>query len=501
MRALQVCRSATGGSVKHQDLINELRSELSELVLNVEGASAMQMYDLHRLAEGVVLGMFRELFDLPNLRNLNASERKNFPAIDLADDSKRFAIQVTATPTLEKVKETLSTFLQHDLASSYDRLVVYVLIRKQNSYSQSAITTITQGRLDFQPDRDILDYRDLLAKAVDLSPAKVRAAVEVLKSYKRGGGPAGLTDTDFDPPSAVEGTFLNLVEMFFPSELYVGELLPQVKPEGRLGRAHGGRKSIREHLKTSGLWAPTDFEVNARRIITFHPLDDNNNPFATIIDYGTVTPIKPSEFSDIDDDHERVFKSLLRLCLQQKLYKHCVQWKHDDGLFIFVPRQDSDLLREETWTGQKQASRRVFERKLNKYDSDKTFVCKHFAFSVDFVRTDDRWFAALAPDWYFSHGDGYRKSRYADQSLSWLKRKENNRTVTDHFRFLVSWLSKLDADDLFSATITNPSQISFGDVVRFNNHPALDDDQWLPVKDEGPDDPDRFQEARLFDTL
>lgn len=486
--------------MKHQDLVNELRTELSELVLNVEGASAMQMYDLHRLAEGVVLGLLREILDLPNLRNLNATERNNFPAIDLADDTKRFAVQVTATPTLDKVKDTLSTFLQHDLTSSYDRLVVYVLIRKQTSYSQSAINTITQGRLDFQTDRDILDYRDLLAKAVDLSPAKVRAAVEVLKSYKRGGAPAGLADTDFDPPSAVEGASLNLVEIFFPSQLYVGELFPQVKPEGRSGRAHGGRKTIREHLKAAGLWAPTDFEVNARRVITFHSLNDKNNPFATIVDLGTVTPIKASEFSEIDDDHERVFKSLLRLCFQQKLFKHGVEWKHEDGLFIFVPRQEGDLLREETWTGQKQASRRVFERKLNKYDADRTFVCKHFAFSVDFVRADDRWFAALMPDWYFSYGDGYRKSRFAEQSLSWLKRREINRTVADHFRFLVSWLGNLDTDDLFSTSTPVTSQISFGEVVRFNNHPALDDDQWLPMKDEVVDDHNCFQEVRLFDT-
>lgn len=486
--------------MKHQDLINELRSELSELVLNVEGASAMQMYDLHRLAEGVVLGLFREILDLPNLRNLNATERKNFPAIDLADDTKRFAVQVTATPTLDKINDTLSTFLHHDLASSYDRLVVYVLTRKQNSYSQSAINTIIQGRLDFQPNRDILDYRDLLAKAVDLSPAKVQAAVEVLHSYKRGGAPAGLAGTDFDPPLAIEGASLNLVEIFFPSQLYIGDLLPQIKPEGRSGRAHGVRNAIREHLKSAGLWAPTDFEVNARRVITFHPLENSSNPFASIVDLGTVTPIKPDEFCDIDDDHERVFKSLLRLCFQSKLYKHRVKWKHEDGLFIFVPRDEGDLLREETWTGQKQSSRRVFERKLNKNDPDKTFVCKHFAFSVDFVRADGRWFAALTPDWYFSYGDGYRRSRFADQSLSWLKRREINRTVADHFRFLVFWLGSLDTDDLFSTSTASAPQLSFGDVVHFNNHPGLDDEQWLPIKDEAIDDPDLFQEAKLFDT-
>lgn len=486
--------------MKHQDLINELRASLSELVANVQGASAMQMYDYHRLVEGVVLGLFREIFNLPKLRNLNSTERKNFPAVDLADDSERIAIQVTATPNLEKVKDTLTTFVRHDLTSSYDRLVIYVLTLKQSSYSQSAIDPIVRDHLDFQVDRDILDYRDLLAKVVDLTPNKVRAAIDVLESYKRGGKEAGLEDIDFDPPKSLENVSLNLVELFFPSELFLGNVLPEITPRGRSGRARGERNSIREHLKVAGLRAPTDFEYSANTVITFHPLDQRNNPFGPIVDIGTVTPIHPNEFCDIDEDHERIFKSLLRHCLQNKLYKHQVKWQHDDGLFIFVPREEGDLLREEIWIGQKQASRRVFERKLNKNDPEKTFVCKHFAFSVDFFRTEGRWFAALTPNWYFSYGDGYRRSRFADQSLSWLKRRENNRTVADHFRFLVSWLSKLDADDLFSSNMTNPSQLSFGDVLRFNNHPALDDDLWLPIKDELIDDSGLFQEAKLFET-
>lgn len=486
--------------MKHQELLNELRSSLSELVTNVEAASAMQMYDLHRISEGVVLGLFRAIYDLPNLRNLNEAERKNFPAIDLADDAKRYAIQDTATPTLDKIKDTLSTFQQHKLYSSYDRLVVYVLTHKQNSYSQSAINAVLTREFAFQADRDIMDFRDLLAKAADLPPSKLLAAIEVLRSYNRGGAPAGLDDTDFDPPSEKEAVSLNLVELFFPVQLYIGELLPEVKLASKSGNKYGGRKEIRDLLKAAGLWAPTDFEVNARRVITFHSLEASNNPFTKVVDLGTVTPIDPSEFCDIDEDHERVFKSLLRFCFQQKIYSHGVEWKHEDGLFIFLPRQEGDLLREETWTGQKLASRRVFERKLNKNDPGKTFICKHFAFSVDFVRTDGRWFAALTPDWFFSHGDGYRRSNYADQSLSWLKRRENNRTVSDHFRFLVSWLGNLDSDDLF-ATSTNNPQISFGDVVRFHNHPKLNDLSWLPIKDVVAEDPNRFHEARLFDVL
>ncbi|MEH2029728.1 MAG: hypothetical protein V7K67_08650, partial [Nostoc sp.] len=48
----------------------------------------------------------------------------------------------------------------------YDRLIIYVLLEKQNSYSNKEINKIIQGKLNFNPKQDILDYRDVL-KAIN----------------------------------------------------------------------------------------------------------------------------------------------------------------------------------------------------------------------------------------------------------------------------------------------------------------------------------------------
>ena len=100
-------------------------------------------------------------------------------------------------------------------------------------------------------------------------------------------------------------------------------------------------------------------------------------------------------------------------------------------------------------------SQKTFER-----TTAKTFLCKHFAFAADFVYSSGRWYVALTPDWYFSFGDDFRRSTYADANLSWLKRKEVNRTVADHFRFLTSWLSALDQEDLFESIKSPASAMS-----------------------------------------
>lgn len=486
--------------MKHLDLLNEFRTTMSLLATQVEAASAMQLYDIHKVSENLVLGVLRELYGWRHLRNLNATERANFPGIDLADDLDGIAIQVTATPTLDKIKSTIETFLAHGLDKKYQRVVVYVLGRKQASYSQDAIDRAAKGKFKLDTGKDIIDHRDVCSVAVNVDPKQLVAALEVVRAYMRGGVARGLGEEDFNPPtSPPERVSLNLVEVFFPSTLYIADLRDDLDAF-KSKKARNERKMVREALGSLNLRAPSDYEVSAHQLITFHPLDEAHGPFARLIELGTVTPLQAREFYGANEDRERVFKSLLRFTLQQKLYKHGVRWMHEDGLFVFVPWAEGDLLREESWVGQRASKRRVYERKLNKKDLKKTFLCKHFAFAADFVFSAGRWYVALSPDWYFSFGDSFRRSAYADANLSWLKRKEVNRTVADHFRFLTSWLSALDQDDLFESIKSPAATLSLGEAVSFSNHPALADDTWLPLRDET-DDGEEPQTTSLFDTL
>jgi len=486
--------------LKHLAILDEFRELMSELEAQVEASSAMGHFDIHKVSEGLVLGVLRELYGWEKLRNLNADERPNFPGIDLADDEKRIAIQVTGTPTLEKVKATIETFLSHGLDKRYQRLMVYVLTRKQTSYSQDAIDRVASSRISISSTHDIVDMRDICARAANVQPRQLAAALEVVRAYMRGGVATGLSEVDFDPPTlTVERANLNLVEVYFPLWLYIADLREDIRLE-KVKRRRNERQLIRKALTELNLRVSSDYEVSSRQLITFQPLDDSQGPFARLVDLGTATSLRPNEFYDADEDRERIFKSLLRFTLQQKLYKHRVRWMHEDGLFVFLPFNDGDLLREETWTGLKKATRRVYESKINKNDSNKTLICKHFAFAVDFLLNEGRWFVALTPDWYFSHGEGYRRSRYADQSLKWLKKKEVNRTVSDHFRFLSSWLTALDQEDLFASTDGQTSALAFGEVLSFDNHPALPDESWLPLRDSLEDDKD-LSIRRLFDTL
>jgi hypothetical protein len=378
--------------VKHLTLLNDFRELMSQFVTQVETSSAMGHFDIHKVSENLVLGLLRELFGWKGLRNLNADEQANYPGIDLADDDLRIAVQVTGTPTLDKVKGTIETFLSHNLDRRYQRLVIYVLTKKQSSYSQDAIDRVSSGRISLNGEDDIVDMGDICAKAANVAPRQLTAAVEILRAYMRGGVSAGLSTSDFDPPTApTERVHLNLVEIYFPKQLFVADLRDDITPKKGC-RNWNQRKKLREKLTQLNLRVPSDYEVSSNQLITFHPLDDSQGPFASLIDLGTVTPLQPSEFYGGSDDSERIFKSLLRFALQHKLFKHRIRWMHEDGNFVFLPKEDADFLREETWTGLKTNTRRVYERKLNKNDPNKTFICKHFAFAADFFKTmTARW--------------------------------------------------------------------------------------------------------------
>ena len=464
--------------MKHSELLNQFREELARLRQEVEISVAMGHFDLNKICEDVVCGLFKELYDLEHLRNLNESDRQNHPGIDLADDEAGVAIQVTSDKTLKKVKNSLTKITKYHLHEKYSRIIFYVLIRKQGSYSAAAVKKICDGKLTFDVSSDILDFTNLATRAATVEPQRLKRAVDVLRTYMRG-CKIGLADEDFDPPQEPsEMLSVNLLSFYFPETLYIAELLPEVF-DGKKKRNQ--RKGVGEHIRSISKSVPSDYEVSANKLITFHNLYGSDNPFSFLVDEGTVEPFHPAEFYTIDEDHERVFKSLLRFCLQQKLYRHRVIWEHRERIFIFLPTKDSDNVRKITWTGKKKATRTVFARKFNIKQPAKVLSTRHFGFTVSFVAVESDWYVSITPEWFFSYGDSYRRSFYGDKLISGLKRMEKNRTVFDQFRFLCAWLIDLDARDLFSEDAASSPQLTFGRQLELRGGRYLNEELWAPL--------------------
>lgn len=139
--------------------ISQLLSRFTEQVkiLNSNGEFSINIH-----AENILIGVLNVIFDC-NLKNVNYEENKTYPSIDLRDQKKRIAIQVTSTANLEKIKHTLSGYVENGLYKDFDILYIYIITEKQKTYKQSAIDDIIENKFVFSPEF-IIDKTDLYKK-------------------------------------------------------------------------------------------------------------------------------------------------------------------------------------------------------------------------------------------------------------------------------------------------------------------------------------------------
>src|SRR5262249_8427309 len=117
-------------------------------------------------------------------------EKPNYPAIDLGDQAKRWAFQVTTDESKGKAQNTLNTFVRHGLHHQYDTLKVLVIGKPQKTYSSLKVPSL----LRFDPSKDIFGISDLIRDINKLDTPALEAVVRVLDeeltgptSHKQGG--------------------------------------------------------------------------------------------------------------------------------------------------------------------------------------------------------------------------------------------------------------------------------------------------------------------------
>lgn len=464
--------------------------------------------DFNKVSEDVLVPLFKLIFDLPDLKNLN-SVKNNYPAIDLADDVARVAFQITATSESRKIKETLETFVEKELYKKYPRLIVYIITEKKDSYPAKAFADIIDGKFEFVPERDILDSRNLIRLCGSFQMDRASKIRRILEAN------FGLSDYSVFSETQTERhepVSLNTIEMFFPKNLYVAELA--IDREEIVKNSHGAlsmddptraiiRHYIIEQLKTDFC---SGWHLYKNQLLTFHDLHEENSMFAHLIDRGTVDPIAPASFftdgRKVDPARENVFKTLLRKTLQEQLYGQQVEWQHEENLFIFsengneqkayktvnrktkegiVPEEQVIYRRHESWIGEKESSRAVLEIYMKSENPEDVWYFKHRAFEAKIKHIDDRWFLLILPGWFFSY-DGYHKSLYHADDLKWLKRKANTEIVFNDFRFIHYFLEK-KGNNLLRAS-RDRRFLKFGDFVTFDNAPFLYDEAWNPPEEK-----------------
>lgn len=156
--------------MKSLELLHSIIEAIELLGRKIETLNSLNLTDLSVRSEELFRGLLNRVLDL-DLKNINIEE-PSATAIDLGDVDARLAIQVTATGAANKVRSTVSKFVERGLASQYHRLVI-VQIAKEGGRKIKDICD--PQNLKFDPKTDIWGKKELARRISGLS-------TEVLKT-------------------------------------------------------------------------------------------------------------------------------------------------------------------------------------------------------------------------------------------------------------------------------------------------------------------------------
>lgn len=468
--------------------LNKINTYAARFVVEVEGFNASSLYDINIHAESFLIPVLNEVFGL-RLENLNNSQKKNYPAVDIADFNNRVAFQVTATSDLEKIKGTLEKFKDHKLNEAFDVLYIYIITHKKEKYNEEKLKQYIPTDFIFTTNDHVIDKDDLLQKISALSSTpKIEAISKIYehefsdfqiqmraKAYVN-----GCLNTES------EAICPNLLKVTFPKYLYQAKLNIDEKaivdnlnayltsinrrPVKKLKPSNLVKRALRAIDVRSGEWV-----LYENYIYTFRNLDDNKEPFRKIVDIGTITRLECSEFYEGDENRLRVFKNLLRNTLIELCKLKQIEWYGKRKLFRFANNQDVPNQKRVKWKGKKEATKTVIFEMQNKKTGH--IVCfRSLAFKTSFLNIEPNWYLVLNPTWSFTNPGGYHQSRFEPAYMAGIKRLESNGSVHNYFRFFNYYFSH---KDLFTPVYPY-MEIHAAESLSIS--PKLEEKAWKPIK-------------------
>lgn len=145
--------------MNQQSMLFRISQLLSRFTEQIEILNSNSEFSINIHAENILIKILNLIYNC-NFKNVNYEENKIYPSIDLRDYENRIAIQITSTATLDKVKHTLYEFVKNDLYNDFDNLYIYIITKKQKTYTQSKIDEVLEGKFDF-PSKNIIDKTDI----------------------------------------------------------------------------------------------------------------------------------------------------------------------------------------------------------------------------------------------------------------------------------------------------------------------------------------------------
>ena len=174
--------------LKSQDRLNIIISKIGHLRKDIKSKGKIGMTDIHRHSEIFIKEILNIIYDY-NLVSFD-KQKPNYPGLDLGDNKKGVAFQVTSIKTSQKVNHTLEMCLLHKHYEQFPVVKMLILGTKQRNYR---INPCDQGKLLFDAQRDIIDLDDIIREITHLSLEKQKEVYDFIIRETREGIAKNLT--------------------------------------------------------------------------------------------------------------------------------------------------------------------------------------------------------------------------------------------------------------------------------------------------------------------
>ena len=224
-------------------LTTRLKSHLGTLVSSVEIASQNNLSSSHVVAETTLAGLLNRVYGW-ELVNANAI-RQNCPGVDLIDEERKIAVQVTATRTVEKVRHTLEAVGKSGII--YKHLIVLTITNATPTQGMRTCTVPT-----YSGPVEVWNIPDVFRDATELDIEKLE---DITKFMAAELGPIKervkeLPHLELPPSSALQSTgFVGREEELstIQSRFLQGDRLVVLTGLGGMGKTELSVRYGREH--------------------------------------------------------------------------------------------------------------------------------------------------------------------------------------------------------------------------------------------------------------
>lgn len=164
--------------LNREEYIKRITRLLNDFKSYIISINELKLYDTNKKAED----FFKDLLkyydeDFVNLKNAN-EENSNAKSIDLIDEEKKLAIQVTSRTDSLKIHQTIEGFYKN--YPDLQRVIILLIGKVKPNYLR---TDFTQGgKYKFDKDKNIIDVQDIINKFDSYDAVRLKPILEFLEN-------------------------------------------------------------------------------------------------------------------------------------------------------------------------------------------------------------------------------------------------------------------------------------------------------------------------------